>query len=102
MKIKAFILLALLTSTTAFAQFFPARVGVTVLPGLVTAQVVNPFFHPIICGGQVFGQLSNGAIVNSFFFEQILGVGDFRFAYVNSNFLPFVNAWTNINCRYFF
>lgn len=101
MKLKAILFVALLTSTTAFAQFFPARVGVTVLPGLVTAQVVNPFFQPVVCSGQVFGQLSNGAVVNSFFFEQILGVGDYRYAYVNSAYLPFVNAWTNINCRYF-
>jgi hypothetical protein len=101
MKLKAFIVLSLLTATTAFAQFFPARVEVVVLPGQIAAQVTNPFFQPIICNGQVFGQVTSGAVFTTYFAEQFMPVGSYRFAYVTTTpFLPFVNGWANIHCRH--
>ena len=101
MKLKAFIVLSLLTASTAFAQFFPGRVDVVVLPGRIAAQVVNPFFQPIVCSGQVFGQIASGQVFNTFFYEQVLPIGAYRYAYVTTTpFLPFVGGWANINCRY--
>lgn len=102
MKLKSFIVASLIAfSTSAFAQWFPARAYVTVLPGQVAVQVFNPFYEPIICGGQVFGQTSMGPVYNTFFVEQFMNVGEYRFAYVNTNpFAPFVNGWANINCRF--
>lgn len=100
MKLKALFLASFLLSSTAFAQFFPARVAVNVLPGVVTAEVMNPFFQPIICSGQVFGVLATGQLQTTYFLEQILPVGGYRYAYVNSAYIPFVRGWANINCRY--
>jgi hypothetical protein len=102
-KLKALILSSLMTllSAPAFAQFFPGQTFVTVLPGQVAVQVVNPFYQPIICSGQVFGQTINGALLNAFFIEQILTVGSSKYAVVQTNaFMPFVGGWANINCRY--
>jgi hypothetical protein len=102
MKLKSFIVAVfIIFSVSAFAQWFPARVHVTVLPGQVAAQVFNPFYEPIICGGQVFGQTALGPVYNTFFIEQFLVTGEFRFAYVQTTpFAPFVNGWANINCRF--
>ena len=102
MKLKAgFFALFLLASTSVFAQFFPARAFVTVLPGQVTAEVYNPYYELIICNGQVFGQTAYGAVYNAFFVEQLLPVGGYRYASVNALPLnPFVTGWTQINCRF--
>lgn len=102
MKMKALVLsLMLAFSTGALAQWFPATVYVTVLPGQVTAQVQNPFPQPIICNGQVFGQTVHGPVFNAFFAEQIMPAGSFRYAFVHTNgFAPFVRGWANIHCRY--
>jgi hypothetical protein len=102
MKLKALIVALVLTLTTsAFAQFFPARAQVTVLPGQVAVQVFNPFYEPIICSGQVFGQTAAGPVFSTFFAQQFLPAGDFRFAYVVANpFNPFVGGWSNIHCRF--
>jgi hypothetical protein len=102
MKLKAsLIALFLFASTSVFAQFFPAKAFVTVLPGIVTAEVYNPYYEPIICNGQVFGQTAYGAVYNAFFVEQLLPAGDYRFARVNALPMnPFVTGWTNIHCRF--
>lgn len=102
MKLRSLIAVALLCLTTSsFAQWFPARVNVVVLPGVVSAEVFNPFFQPLICQGQVFGQTTFGAVFNSYFIEQFLPVGTSRFAFVQTNaFAPFINGWANIFCRY--
>ena len=100
MKLKALVLVSFLTASTAFAQFVPSRVAMNVLPGVVTAEVFNPYFQPIICSGQVFGQLATGEVLTTYFYEQILPIGGYRYAYVNSGFLPLVTGWANINCRY--
>ncbi len=103
MKLKALLLCGLMSLMTApaFAQFFPGRAFVTVLPGQVAVEVVNPFYQPIICSGQVFGQTINGALLNAFFIEQVLTVGSSKYAVVQTTpFLPFVGGWANINCRY--
>jgi hypothetical protein len=103
MKLKSLLVVGLLTFwVQAFAQWFPARVHVTVLPGQVAAQVFNPYFHPIICSGQVFGQTVNGSVFTTFFTEQLLSVGDYRFAFVQTTpYAPFLHGWTNLYCRYF-
>lgn len=102
MKLKALLIGLFLTVTTsAFAQFFPARVDVVVLPGQVAAQVVNPYYEPIICNGQVFGQTFGGQIFTTYFAEQFLPAGGFRYAYVQTTpLLPFATGWANIHCRF--
>jgi hypothetical protein len=102
MKLKSLVVAALLCmATSAFAQWFPARVYVTVLPGQVTAQVFNPYYEPIICNGQVFGQTAHGPVFNAFFAEQFMPAGDYRMAFVQTTpFSPFVNGWANIHCRF--
>jgi hypothetical protein len=102
MKLKSLLAVALFTLTTsAFAQWFPARVQVTVLPGRVTAQVFNPYYEPIICNGQVFGQTVHGPVFNAFFAQQFLPAGGYRFAFVQTTpYSPFVNGWANIQCRF--
>lgn len=102
MKLKTLIVAALMVfAGSAFAQWFPARVQVTVLPGQVAAQVFNPFVQPLICSGQVFGQVTNGQVFTTFFAEQFMPAGGYRFAYVQTTpYLPFVNGWANIHCRY--
>jgi hypothetical protein len=103
MKLKAIILAGLLSfAGSAFAQWFPARYQVTVLPGQVAAQVFNPYFQPIICSGQVFGQVVNGQVFTTYFMEQLLPAGGYRFAYVQTTpYLPFVTGWANLHCRFF-
>ena len=102
MKLKSIIATALLClATSAFAQWFPARVQVTVLPGQVAAQVFNPFYEPLICSGQVFGQTSQGPVFTTFFAEQVMPIGAVRFAYVvTTPAAPFLTGWANIHCRY--
>ena len=102
MKLKALIVALVMTLTTsAFAQFFPARAQVTVLPGQVSVQVFNPYYEPIICNGQVFGQTAAGPVFTTFFAEQVLPIGGYRFAVVTANaFNPFVGGWSNIHCRF--
>ena len=102
MKLKAlFFALVISMTSTAFAQFFPAKAYVTVLPGQVTAQVLNPYYEPIICSGQVFGQTAYGVVYNAFFAQQFLPAGGYRFATVIANgFNPFVTGWANIHCRF--
>lgn len=101
MKLKALVAISMLSlSMMASAQFFPAQVQMTVLPGQVTAQVYNPTYAPAICNGQVFGQTYGGQIFNAYFAEQYMAPGTFRFAYVvTTPYLPFVNGWANIMCR---
>lgn len=102
MKLKMIIVAAMLcVASSAFAQWFPAKVYVTVLPGQISAQVFNPFYEPIICNGQVFGQTIHGPVFNAFFAEQFLPAGGFRFAFVQTTvYSPFVTGWTNIHCRF--
>ena len=102
MKLKVFfVVFALTLVSSAFAQFFPARVYVTVHPGQVTAEVFNPYYEPIICNGQVFGQTAGGPLFNAFFAQQFMPAGSYRYAVVYTNgFNPFVNGWSNIQCRF--
>lgn len=102
MKVKALVLFLMLAfSTGAFAQWFPATVHVTVLPGQVSAEVYNPYFQPLICNGQVFGRTIQGPVFNAFFAEQLMPVGSYRYAFVHTNaYAPFVSGWANIHCRY--
>lgn len=103
MKLKALIVLSLLTfmSTSAFAQFFPARVNVMVLPGRINVEVFNPYYEPIICDGQIFGQTARGFVQNMFFAQQFLPAGGFRAAFLQANpYNPFVGGWANIQCRF--
>ncbi len=102
MKLKFLLVVAFLSLTaTAFAQWFPGRAEVSVLPAQVAFRVFNPYAQPIVCNGQVFGQAVNGQIFTAGFLEQLLPVGDFRLAYVNAlPFLPFARGWANINCRF--
>lgn len=103
MKLKALILTAVLSSfsSAALAQWFPATVQVTVLPGQVAAQVYNPYPQPVICNGQVFGQTVAGPVFNAYFAEQFMPVGSYRYAFVQTNaFAPFIGGWANIHCRF--
>lgn len=102
MKLKLAIVAFLITlSSASFAQFFAANPNVTILPGVVTARVYNPYYEPIICNGQVFGQTYAGPVYNAFFVEQILPPGAYRQATVVTNaFNPFVGGWANIHCRF--
>lgn len=102
MKLKILLTLAFLTFTaSAFAQWFPGRVNVVVLPGQVAAEVMNPYYEPIICNGQVFGQTAQGPVFTTYFAEQFLPVGGFRYAYVQTTpYAPFVRGWANIQCRF--
>ena len=103
MKLKA-LLIALsvsLASTSAFAQWFPARINMLVLPGQVSAEVFNPYYEPIICRGEVYGQTIQGPVFNAFFIEQFLPAGGFRYAFVQTTpFAPFIGGWANIYCRF--
>lgn len=55
MKLKMLILGIILTATTsAFAQFFPARVSAVVYPAQVVAQIFNPYYEPIACRGSCY------------------------------------------------
>lgn len=103
MKLKTLIIAALMVfAGSAFAQWFPARYQVTVLPGQVAAQVVNPYLQPLICSGQVFGQVVNGQVFTTYFVEQFLPAGGHRYAYVQTTpFLPFVSGWANLHCRFY-
>lgn len=102
MKLKALIFATTLTlASSAFAQFFPAKAMVSVLPAQVSAQVFNPYYEPIICNGQVFGRTVSGAVFTTYFAEQFMTAGSYRQAYVNA--LPldsFITGWANIHCRF--
>lgn len=102
MKLKLFLVASFLILTTpAFAQWFPARVNVVVLPGQVAAEVSNPYYEPIICSGQVFGQTVQGQIFTTYFTEQFLPAAGYRYAYVQTTpIAPFVRGWANMHCRF--
>jgi hypothetical protein len=103
MKLKTLVLAACLSllTTSAFAQWFPGQVRVSVLPGQVAFQVFNPHYRPIACNGQVFGQTVYGHVFTAGFFNQILPVGGFRMAYVNAvPYAPFARGWANIQCQF--
>lgn len=104
MKLKAlFAALIMTVSLSSFAQWFPARVAVQVLPGQVVAQIFNPQYVPMICSGQVFGQTYGGPLLTSAFIEHYMQPGTNRFAFVYTNaWAPFVNGWANFNCRYWY
>jgi hypothetical protein len=101
MKIRSLVVALFLTvSGQAFAQWFPAPASVTVLPGQVAAQIVNPYLNPIICSGQVYGQTFRGQIFNTYFYEQFIPAHGYRIAYVGTTaFFPFVTGWANVQCR---
>ncbi len=102
MKLKAFVFLCSLSviSTSAFAQFFPANARMSVFPGQVRAEVFNSNYEPIVCEGYVFGRTASGMELNAFFRDIIPG-GQFRHAFVYTNpYNPFMNGWSNINCRF--
>lgn len=100
MKLKAIVFLSLLTVSSAFAQWIPAQVNVSVQPWLVTAQVVNPHYYPIICSGQVFGRTFNGQVASAYFAQQYLYQGGYGVAYAHAGYFgQFVNGWANVNCR---
>lgn len=103
MKLKALFVAALIVfATSAFAQWFPSNPRVSVLPGQVSAEVFNPYAAPIICNGQVFGRTIQGQVFTSYFIEQLLLVGGYRYALVQTTpYAPFVAGWANINCRFF-
>lgn len=104
MKLKTLIVAALMVfAGSTFAQaWFPARYQVTVLPGQVSAQIVNPYIQPIICSGQVFGQVTTGQVFTTYFVEQFLPAGGYRYAFVQTTpYLPFVTGWANLNCRFY-
>ena len=102
MKLKLlFVTLALFLSTSALAQFFPARMQVFVHPAQVIAQVYNPFHQPIVCNGQLFGQTAGGPVFNTFLFDQVLPPGTVRFAQLMGNpYNPYVGGWGQIYCRF--
>lgn len=101
MKKVLLALSALMVAVPAFAQYFPARAYVTVLPGQVTAEIFNPYYEPIICNGEVFGQTVAGPVFHSFFYEQLLPAGGYRSALVRADLRnPFVHGWANIHCRF--
>ncbi len=102
MKLKtSLVAILLVISSSAFAQWFSARINVVVLPGQVAAEVINPFQHPVICKGQVFGQTSRGPVYTTYFLEQFLPLGTNRYAYVQTTpNTPFVGGWANIFCRF--
>ena len=103
MKLKSLLVASLMVlfTSSAFAQWFPGIVQVSVLPGQVAFQVTNPHPQPIICNGQVFGRTVYGQVFTTFFAEQFLPIGGFRYAYVNAiPYAPFTNGWANIHCRF--
>lgn len=102
MKLKILILGLILTATTsAFAQFFPARVHAVVLPGQVSAQIFNPYYEPIACRGVVIGQTYFGQILQNGFFDHFIPAGVTRFAYLNAPFNnPFVFGRADIVCSF--
>lgn len=100
-----FFALLLSVSQLSFAQILPhyfnGSTQVQILPLRVSVEVFNPYYEPIICSGQVFGHTFYGPTYNAFFLEQLIPVGHYRYAFVqtnNSN--PFVNGWANIQCRF--
>jgi hypothetical protein len=100
MKLKALVFICLLSASSAFAQWIPAQVSVNVRPGIITAQVMNPYYFPIICSGQVFGRTYNGQVATASFFNQYLFQGGYSFAYVQAGYFgQFVNGWANAHCR---
>ena len=103
MKLKSLLVASLMVlfTSSAFAQWFPGIVQVSVLPGQVAFAVTNPHPQPIICSGQVYGQTVYGQVFTTFFIEQVLPIGGYRYAYVNAiPYAPFARGWANINCRF--
>ncbi len=103
MKLKSLLVALFITLSTssAFAQWFPAQVQATVLPGQVSFVVANPYLQPVVCSGQVFGQTIYGQIFTTYFLEQWMPIGGFSYAYVVATpYAPFAYGWANINCRY--
>lgn len=103
MKLRSLLVAAFfaLVTSSAFAQWFPAQVRASVLPGQVAFQVVNPTYYPMVCNGQVFGQTIYGHVFSAGFFNQLIVPGGFRYAYVNAvPYAPFSHGWANIVCRH--
>ncbi|MCM2350370.1 MAG: hypothetical protein NDI69_10145 [Bacteriovoracaceae bacterium] len=100
MKLKSFIVALTLTvmSSSAFA-WVPFNAPVWVIPGQVKVEVANFNQYPIVCKGRALGTLANGQVLQAEFFEQVIYPGQYRYAFVYSNYVPFVNGWAEILCR---
>lgn len=101
MKLKALIMTLILITLTssAFAQSFLAHAYVSVTPGVVRAEVYNPYAIPLFCSGRTIGLLSTGQTVHSFF-NSIVPVGQNRHSFVYTNTFPFVDGRAEIHCRF--
>ncbi len=101
MKLKVLVLFCVVFSPSVFAQFFPARADIRIIPGQVAATIYNPYYETIICNGQVFGQTSQGFLLHAKMVEQVLIPNEYRYLFLRTMLNnPFVNAWANINCRF--
>lgn len=102
MKLKMLILGFVLTTTTsAFAQFFPARATAVVYPTQVIVDIFNPHYEPIACRGQVIGQTYFGQIVQNGFFDAFIPAGAVRRGFVYTSFQnPFVAGRADIVCHF--
>ena len=102
MKLKMLILGIILTATTsAFAQFFPARASAVVYPAQIVVQIFNPYYEPIACRGVVIGQTYFGNIFQNPFFDGFIPAGATRIAYLNTNLNnPFVAGRADIVCSF--
>ena len=76
---------------------------VTYVRNTVTATVVNTYARPLVCSGYVYGRTLYGATLNSWMNNIVVWPGSYANAYVYGPFTdPFVNAWSNIRCYWYY
>lgn len=86
--------------SVAQAQWFPANGYVTFNNVQAQVQVYNNWGRTIYCQGSVTGVTYYGQWY-SYPMNTYIYPGNYGYAYVNTTYAnPFVNAWSNISCRY--
>jgi hypothetical protein len=90
----------LFVSTSAMAQFLVNPL-VRVTPGLVSAEVYNPYYEPIFCEGFAQGLTFSRNILQARIAD-VIAPGTFRYAYVQTNPVlnPFIDGGAHVVCRF--
>lgn len=94
------LVIVLLCISNTSQAWWKEHVNVTTDKTVIIATVINQYNRAIYCEGYVFGRTYYGNILNNWA-EGIIDVGNYSIIFVNTNTNdPFVEGWTNIQCRW--
>lgn len=105
---RLFAVLALVFATLSAAhayyppRYAPVQAHVSFNQYQVSATVINNQYRPIICSGYAYGRTFYGNVFNSYMNNVVVYPGNHAQVFVyNYNSNGFVNAWSDIRCRWY-